>query len=297
MNASELISNPKDRTELVIYRGTIEAGVLRRIENGCSFVFSRKFLQNSKYSDLSFRMPKSARPLITYGINLPPFFAGLLPEGLRLKVLLKKIKTSDDDLFSLFAAAGRNVAGDVYAKTDIDSSLTRPAPKLSDVDFFELFRQSLHEFETAFGNETLAGVQEKISAAMISFPINIAKASKSYILKLNPKETPSLVQNELICLNLARRCGIEIPKFKIIKDKNNNPGLLVERFDRIWNAEKKTFHLLHQEDACQFLQRYPADKYQLSVNDIVNGMQEIATAPTASVLKFFAALLLFLPDR
>ncbi|MFC3908037.1 HipA N-terminal domain-containing protein [Legionella dresdenensis] len=37
------------------------------------------------------------------GDNLPPFFAGLLPERRRLNALINKSKTLKDNLFSMFA--------------------------------------------------------------------------------------------------------------------------------------------------------------------------------------------------
>ena len=46
-------------------------------------------------------------------VNLPPFFAGLLPEGLRLRALVQRVKTSEDDLFSLLLAAGADTVGDL----------------------------------------------------------------------------------------------------------------------------------------------------------------------------------------
>ena len=120
---------------------------------------------------------------------------------------------------------------------------------------------------------------------MISFPLNIAKANKSYILKLNSRDKPNLVYNEFKCMTLARRCEIETAEVKIVTDKNGNDGLLVERFDRIWNEDLQLFTMVHQEDACQFLDRYPADKYNLSFAEIMKGLQEIATAKQATTLK------------
>jgi serine/threonine-protein kinase HipA len=55
------------------------------------------------------------------GDNLPPFFAGLLPEGRRFSALVKKLKTSEDDLFSLLAMVGTDCIGDIDTG---DNSLT-----------------------------------------------------------------------------------------------------------------------------------------------------------------------------
>lgn len=203
---------PKQATELKIYRNDLEAGALRRTSNGCVFEFNDSFLQNPQFDGISFRIKKntSAR-LIVQGTNLPAFFAGLLPEGLRLRALVSQIKSSEDDLFSLFAAAGTQVIGDVYAKNLKTKTTPRDArlvPKLKEIDFYEYLEKILKLNSYAMGEDSIAGVQEKISAAMISFPLNIAKETKSYILKLNPKDRPNLVQNELHCTQLAKKCGL-----------------------------------------------------------------------------------------
>jgi serine/threonine-protein kinase HipA len=44
---------------------------------------------------------------------LPPFFAGLLPEGRRLTALRRAVKTSADDELSLLLAVGHDLIGDV----------------------------------------------------------------------------------------------------------------------------------------------------------------------------------------
>src|SRR4051794_3787637 len=40
-------------------------------------------------------------PVVTTGGAVPPFFAGLLPEGVRLGVVISSTKTSADDHFTL----------------------------------------------------------------------------------------------------------------------------------------------------------------------------------------------------
>ncbi len=278
------ITDTKALDELSIYRENVKAGTLKRIVNGCSFEYTPEFLAHPRYEGLSYRMKKSPTPLKIHGTNLHPFFAGLLPEGLRLKALVKGIKTSEDDLFSLFASVGSHVIGDVYAEAQAQP-LALQVPKLREIDFYEYFQSVLNQNTYSGGEDALAGVQEKISASMISFPLNIAQASKSYILKLNPKDKTHLVENELNCMKLAEKCGIKTAKVKIVFDKNRNAGLLVERFDRVWIENEKNFQMLHQEDGCQILNRYPADKYKLSFNEIIEGVAEIATAPASSILK------------
>jgi len=81
----------------------------------------------------SYCIPKNSSNIIITGDNLPPFFAGLLPEGRRLNALISKIKTSKDDLFSLFAAVGIDCIGDIYVKDPLPS-IRKEIPKLDAVN-------------------------------------------------------------------------------------------------------------------------------------------------------------------
>lgn len=262
---------------LTIYKNTDLAGILQRTTQGCELQLSPDFIKNSQIPYFSYCIPNNSPNIIIYGDNLPPFFAGLLPEGRRLNALISKIKTAKDDLFSIFAAVGTDCIGDIYVKDYLRVEIKQP-PRLDAVNFYAYFEELIDPASSILDTESLAGVQEKISASMISFPLNIAKKNKAYILKLNPKDKSNLIQNELACLQLAKKCGFEVAKAKIVLDKDKNAGLLIERFDRI--NEKK----LHQEDACQFLNHYPADKYRISINQIADALMQITHAPQLEIL-------------
>lgn len=226
-------------------------------------------------------MPKTMTPYQIQGVNLHPFFAGLLPEGLRLTSIISNLKTSRDDLFTIFAATASHTVGDVYAES-LSEEISNP-PKLKEINFYEYFRELTQVNSYALGEDALAGVQEKVSASVIGFPLNIAKADKSYILKLNPKDKPNLVDNELHSMQLAARCRIKVANVKIVKDKSQNKGLLVERFDRVHSDDQ--MKMLHQEDFCQVLNRYPSEKYRLSLNEMIEGVTPFLSAEKASILK------------
>lgn len=58
-------------------------------------------------------LPVAPEEVTTAGGAVPPFFAGLLPEGRRLSQLRKAVKTSADDELSLLLAVGGDTVGDV----------------------------------------------------------------------------------------------------------------------------------------------------------------------------------------
>lgn len=267
----------KEITTLSIYKGSEFAGFLQRTNQGCVLQFSTDFINNPRVPYFSYCIPKNIAEVVVSGDNLPPFFAGLLPEGRRLSALINRIKTSQDDLFSLFAAVGSDCVGDVFVG-DLANKLFSAPPKLSTVNFYSYFEELVAPNASTIDPNALAGVQEKISASMISFPLHIAKDNKAYILKLNPADKDNLIHNELQCLQIAKKCGFVVAQAKIVVDKDNNDGLLVERFDR-HNQTK-----IHQEDACQFLNHYPADKYRITINQIADALMQITTAPQLEIL-------------
>ena len=271
------MSEFKDISTLKIYKNSEFAGVLQRSPDGCELKFDSHFIENPEIPYFSYCIPKTKSNIVLHGDNLPPFFAGLLPEGRRFNALINKIKTSEDDLFSILAAVGADCIGDIYVENNF-RIIQKPPPKLEEVNFYSYFEELLDPQSAMLDTKSLAGVQEKISASMISFPLNIARQNKAYILKLNPLDKNNLIQNELSCLQLAQKCGFMVAKAKIVTDKEENPGLLVERFDRI-NQKK-----LHQEDACQFLNHYPANKYRITINQIADSLMQITNAPQLELL-------------
>ncbi|MCX7116948.1 MAG: HipA domain-containing protein [Legionellales bacterium] len=269
--------------ELEIYKKTTLAGVIRRTEDGCEFELNSAFRAHANEAYFSYCIAKDASKIVMQGDNLPPFFAGLLPEGRRLNALVDKIKTSKDDLFSIFSAVGSDCIGDIYA-SNLAKAEFPPAKKLEEVNFYSLFEETIAPESSLFDSKALAGVQEKISASMVSFPLKLTKTGKSYILKLNPGDKNNLIQNEFCCLQLAKQCGFTVAKAKLVYDKDKNIGLLVERFDRDYQER------IHQEDACQFLNRYPADKYRITVNQIADAIMLIANAPQLEILNLLSQI-------
>jgi len=126
----------------------------------------------------------------------------------------------------------------------------------------------------------------KLSASMITFPVRVKERRKEYILKLQPKEYPRLIQNEAFFMGVAKSCGITTAEVKIVEDAKGHSGLLVTRFDRVYNKDTKTFTRLHQEDACQLIGAYPHDKYRLPAKKICEAIAKFSAAPIIDIKKF-----------
>ena len=237
-----------------VYKGTRLAGYLTKISEGVSFEYTHDYISGENDAVAS-TLPVREAPYVTGAGAVPAFFAGLLPEGARLHAVVAAVKTSPDDELSLLLAVGEDTVGDVrivpHGERPAAGSQTLPT-KSRDVSFVDMFAQSIDPLIAEL-DRALPGVQDKLSNAMMSFPMRGTKGPA--ILKLNPPAFPRIVENEAFCLGLARRAGLSVPKFEVIEDRDGVSGLLVERFDR--RIVNGTVKRLAQEDACQLLNRWP----------------------------------------
>jgi serine/threonine-protein kinase HipA len=273
------IFEPKSIDTVKVFKKGTFAGTLERTKNGSRILFSEEFCKSNK--NLTFCISTTDLVYEFSGAGLPPYFAGLLPEGLRLKALIKKLKTSPDDFFTLLVATGSEFVGDVHFG-DVSGTPSLGMENNLPNDFSLLRTQLMHGNDP--GQSSIAGVQEKLSADRISLPLTVKKKNKSYILKLNSLDFENLIENELCCLKIAKACGLNVNRARIVNDIKQKKALLVERFDRQWSPTEKKWLRFQQEDACQFLDRFPADKYRLSLQDIADGMIEFVSSPEIEIL-------------
>jgi serine/threonine-protein kinase HipA len=273
-----------------VYRSGVKVGRIVRTSKGSRFEYEEAFFQSHSRGPggIAVHLPYSQQLVETSGVNLHTFFAGLLPEGLRLKALVTRTKTSEDDLLTLLVAAGADCVGDVsVAPEGRPPAETSPSVDVTQIEgsvFAELLRRSLG-YDLDRAEPSVPGVQEKISAVKASFPIRGSRGPRAYLLKLNPSDKPSLIQNEEFFMKMGRACGLEVANARIVRDKTGAAGLLVERFDRVSGGSGTGLAGLHQEDACQLLDRYPADKYRVTSAEIA-GALSVCSAPVVEVARF-----------
>src|SRR4030042_6936186 len=94
----------------------VEAGTLAEIKQGKEYVF--EYLEGYEGLEVSRTMPKNMK---VYKFNeFPPFFDGLLPEGIQLEGLLKIKKIDRKDYFSQLLAVGEDMVGRVTVKEVVE---------------------------------------------------------------------------------------------------------------------------------------------------------------------------------
>lgn len=232
---------------------------------------STESAESGRDRSVSWSLMRSGRfPVQAAGGAVPPFFAGLLPEGVRLGVVTSSTKTSADDHLTLLLAIGADTIGNVRVLV----SGSAPPERLP---MFDPRRDD--DFKTVYAKLTgsvqadpvgLSGVQAKVSAAMWSTPAQTTTGPA--MLKLNPDQYPRLVENEHFFMTMAAGCGLRAAKTTLLQDRTGRAALLVTRFDRDHGRR------IAQEDACQVAGLYPASKYRIKAEDAITTLAQACSA-------------------
>lgn len=82
----------------------------------------------------------------------------------------------------------------------------------------------------------------------------------THILKPDIKRLAGSVINEAFCMILARLCGLDAAEVTIGR-AGKRDYLLVRRYDRVADGQG-IIRRIHQEDFCQLLGLFPAEKYE-----------------------------------
>lgn len=252
----------------IVWKGDQPAATLIRSNGEVQFVYEPNYAGRPVARTLP--LGETVR---TYGGAIPPFFAGLLPEGRRLNAVQRAAKTSADDDLTLLLMVGSDLIGDVSVTPDG----VAPAPVPPALAANDLSRVSFADLLTESGfldRRGIPGVQDKVSAGMITLPVRFAGAEA--IVKLNPPDYPGVVENESYFLSIARRLRLPVVESELVHDREGRAGLVVRRFDRV--NESGQIHKLAVEDATQLLGRYPADKYALTSEDAARAVADVSAA-------------------
>ncbi len=272
-----------------VYKKGRLAARLVRGHGTVSFEYDSDYLSQSGPA-VATTLSLTEEPVVTARGAVPPYFAGLLPEGRRLSALRRAVKTSADDDLSLLLAVGLDPVGDVQivpagAHPTPAEPLVRVDKAFEEITFFEIL-----EAAGVIDPVALAGVQDKASARMISVPVG--QAAKRYILKVDPPEYPHVVENEAYFIKRAALAHFPVVDARTVHDATGRPGLLVERFDRViaMVGPHAVPMALAVEDASQVMGLYPADKYRISAEDLVAALSNACAARALAARNIFRQL-------
>lgn len=246
-----------------------KAGQLTQDDSGrLLFAYDTDYLKSAQAWPLSISMP--FRPEEFDDRTTRPYFSGLLPDDLVRQRMAKLLGVSEKNPFSLLEIVGGECAGAL----SLYPEGTPPHKENSDDVHFldekhldELFdkikRRPLLAGEKGV-RLSMAGAQDKIVVRAVGdkLALMLGGAPTTHILKtliVGRDDVQDSVHNELFCLMLAARSGLDAPDAQI-RHTAKEPFLLIERYDRKW--EDQHVIRLHQEDFCQALSVPPENKYE-----------------------------------
>jgi serine/threonine-protein kinase HipA len=248
-----------------VWTDAAEAGLLdRHGERGSTFAYLPGM---PAARAVSMTMPvRLASWSVPFG--LPPIFEMNLPEGFlreRLRLAFAKATGAFDE-FDLLSVVGRSQVGRIRYTGDKEQ-LHEDVPFQSVDEILarkrggDLFRYLLEKFASFSG---ISGVQpkilvrdEKAFAEMEHTGHRLSQSCRgaTHIVKLwEPNEYPQLAANEYFCLAAARKCGLDVPPFRLAED---GVALVIDRFDLRMDGTCRGF-----EDFCVLNARGTDEKYR-----------------------------------
>ena len=242
-------------------------GQLIQADGRLSFSYSPRWLQSPSAQPLSRSLPLRPEPFDDKATR--PFFAGLLPEGDKRKLVAMALQVSPQNDYALLNGIGGECAGAVtllepgQQPTGLTSE--QYVRWLDDGELITILDE-LPRRPMLAGKDglrlSLAGAQDKLPVVFINGHIGLPKQNtpSSHILKPAISAVEGSVYNEGFCMALAMRLKLSVASTSI-RRVADRVYLLVERYDRLRQPDG-SLQRLHQEDFCQALGVAPEYKYQ-----------------------------------
>jgi len=249
--------------ELNVFYESRTVGTVSVHADGPSFTYAPEWLSTRGAFPVSLLMPLSPRR-VPPRLFLP-WAANLLPESSQLRAIGLQLGAAPEDVIGILSELGRDTAGALSIGKPGTTSTADWKPIRSETDLEKILAE-LPSKPFLVGEDgvsmSLAGVQSKLGVAIdakgrICIPIN--GAPSTWILKPDSERLYGGVQNEALCLVLAKRLGLNAPEVTT-GTAGKRTYLMVKRYDRV--EQQGRWRRLHQEDFCQALGKPPSAKYE-----------------------------------
>ena len=259
-----------------------ESGLLVRESQ---FVFN--YATEDKRREIALGMPLRAASYT--GNQLPPILMMNVPEGNLKHAIMRRYgkQFAKLDEMALLSIVGHDQIGRLSLHEPA-SGITRPGAQVGLRELLsarasdELFSHLLDTY-LASG---ISGVQPKVlmpDADRTADPVdyeNLTVRLSDLIVKSSSVEYPELTSNEFLCMDAARRAGIEVPEFHLSDDGSL---FVVRRFDRSSTGERLGFEDM-TVTAGQPYDDFGNYKYRGSYEAIAN-LIEVYCGPNAAESK------------
>ena len=229
--------------------------------------YNPEWLKSNDSFPISLSMPLAEGPFVGGAVTIP-WLSNLLPEGDPLRALSEMTGISSEDVMGLLNVAGGDVAGALR----IGEHELRGASNFHRIPDEAALEKIITELPARpfLADEegvsmSLAGAQNKLPVfadhAGLAIPVN--GAPSTHILKPDNPRLLGSVQNEALCMVLARRIGLPVAPVTT-GVAGSRSYLLVTRYDREPTSDGAGTRRIHQEDFCQALGRFPGTKYEFN---------------------------------
>lgn len=209
------------------------------------------------------------------------FFEGLLPEGFSRRAIAGWIGVEEEDYLTLLARLGQECIGAIRIYDDSMKSCQGEYEKLDVCQIHDLAKEGATKSTELLMESrlSLAGASGKVGLyldedSLIWYQPK-GNAPSTHIVKQSHVRFDKLVQNELLCLNTARKMGIEVSDctmMKLEENRGENDNIedvlfVTKRYDREEMSNRQISGLavpfrLHQEDFGQALGISSLNKYE-----------------------------------
>ena len=292
-------------TQLAVVANRRRLGTVIRSGSGrLSFTYDEEWRRNPAGFPLSLSMPLRANPFGPAAVE--PWLAGLLPEDEAvLRAWGLRFQVSRRNVFDLLAEVGEDCGGAVqFVQPDrVDEVITSAPPRVAWLTGDEIGRRlaeirsdpSLSRRPEDPGRFSLPGFQPKTALLFDDgrWGLPAGATPTTHILKPENPRFPGLVENEHLCLRLARAVGLPAATSRTQRF-GDQLALVATRYDR--RKIGGEWVRLHQEDFCQALGLPPERKYENEGGPHVGAMLDILRAesalPDEDVLTLARALML-----
>jgi serine/threonine-protein kinase HipA len=255
-----------------------------RVDEAVEFRYDAAYA-HAKGPAVAFTLPVNDMVVRTDRLRVPPFFAGLLPEGdSRRGHIQRAFHLAEDDELGLLSVVGADTVGDTQVVPTGQALPVDPEPTMAwdEVSFAELWSK----LPGPRTQSSLPGIQPKMSAHSRSVH---GGAVGPVILKFAIAGWHGVLQNERLFMSAARGVGLLAAPVEIVTDKDGAEALAVERFDRTETADGSTIRHA-QEDATQILGLRPGQKYDPDARTVIDALASRCAAPKVAVRDLFHQL-------
>lgn len=268
--------------QLTVWLFGRQVGTLAQVDGRLGFGYAPEWLNNPNAVPVSQSLPLQPEPFDDRASR--PFFAGLLPEGDKRKLVAQALHVSRQNDFALLDGIGGECAG---AVTLLEPGQTPQAGVTEDTVRWLENAGLVSVLDDMPRRPMLAGEQDmrlSLAGAQDKLPVVVRLESgevqiglprfgspSTHILKPAIPGIEGSVFNEGFCMALARALKFDVANAAVHRVEDGpqqREFLLVERYDRQHAQGDSAIHSttqsvrLHQEDFCQALGFPPETKYQ-----------------------------------